>query len=149
MNNGDIHGIFLWNISNITKLPWGIRHYCRPSSPHWYGSIVNRLSLPCDILPTTHRLQIVVIKRDMQNIILIERTVYFETNIWGDTTQKKLCFITWWLKLEDRNYNVKPFTIEIGSICYIDSHNANKFKSILKPLDRNVKCLNKSAWNLI
>ncbi len=60
----------------------------------------------------------------MQIIILIQLTVCFESKIEG--IQNRNCDSLLG-DLEDRNYNVNQFSIEIGRGGYIDSHNANKF----------------------
>ncbi len=83
----------------------------------------------------------------MQIIILIELTVRFETNIEGTQNTKKDYYASLLGDLEDRINTAKLFTIEIGSKGYVDSHNVNKFKSILKLRDPKVKYLTQTVRN--
>ncbi len=106
--------------------------------------IIGLSTIPCDILPITQKPDIVVINRDMQIIILIELTVCIEANIKGAQSRNKNCYASLLSDLEDRNYDAKLLTIAIGSRGYIDSHNANMLKSILKLYDPKVKYLNET-----
>ncbi len=116
-------------------------------------------TVPCDILPTTQKPDIVVIPRRISFVtfvinrgtqisILIELTVCFETNNEGAHDTKMITMLITFLTQEIRHYELKLFTIDIVSRGYIYSHNAHKFKCILKLLDSKVKYLVKTTKNL-
>ncbi len=105
-------------------------------------------TVPCNILPTSQKPDMVLIRRNSNVIILLELTVCFESGIMRAEERKTDRYASLLHDLSDVNFNAKLFTLEIGSRGLIDSNNTNKLKDLVRLIDPKLKYLNKVVKSL-
>ena len=105
-------------------------------------------TVPCNILPTSQKPDMVLIRRNSKTIILVELTVCFESGIVKAEERKTDMYASLLHDLSDVDFNAQLFTLEIGSRGLIDSNNTNKLKDLLKLIDPKLKYLNKVVKSL-
>ena len=94
-------------------------------------------TLPTDILITNQRPDIFLVNRNDKTCIIAELTICFETNIQAAHERKQGKYAPLSLDLENRDYKVHMYTIEIGSRGFIDKCNEGKLKSFFRKATRS------------
>lgn len=101
-------------------------------------------TVPCSILPTSLKPDIVLLKKNSDVIILVELTVCFESGILKAEDRKSDRYASLLHDLSDVKLDPKLITIEIGSRGLIDSNNTNKLHSLFKAINPKLKYHNKA-----
>ncbi len=113
-----------------------------------HSSIQGNTTVPCDIVQTTQRPDLVLINREKCEILLVELTVCFESQILHAHERKTDRYASLLTDIRDKDFNAKLFTIEVGSRGYVDVSNFNKLKCLAKNLNPKVKQLDKTIKRL-
>ena len=103
------------------------------------GRLQGASTIPSDILITNLKPDIVIINRDVSNMHIIEISIPFEDNIDKTHSYKASKYNDLISDLEDKEYSVGYFQIEIGSREYISKPNMNRIKCLLKKINSNIK----------
>lgn len=96
-------------------------------------------TVPCHILPTSQKPDLVLLNNDTKHIVLVELTVCFESGILKAEERKKDRYASLICDLQDTGYSAKLYTLEVGSRGLIDCGNSNKLKQILKLVNPKLK----------
>ena len=89
-------------------------------------------TLPTDILITNQRPDIFLVNRHDKTCIKAELTTCFEPNFQAAHERKQAKYTPLSLDLENLDYKVNMYTIEIGSRGFIDKCNEDKLKSFFR-----------------
>ena len=84
---------------------------------------------------STSTIQGVESPREKCEILLVELTVCFESQILHAHERKTDRYASLLTDIRDKDFNAKLFTIEVGSRGYVDVSNFNKLKCLAKNLN--------------
>jgi hypothetical protein len=95
-------------------------------------------TIPPDILPTSLKPDMVLLNRPDKTIILFELSVPFETNIEPTHNIKIDRYLNLISDIEENNFKVKYYPVEIGSRGYISKDNISRLRSLLKDTNSHI-----------
>ena len=96
------------------------------------GMMTGCSTIPTDVTITSQRPDLVVVNRQNKTVTILELSVPFELNVESTHARKVDRYQGLINDIEDNNFTVKYYPIEIGSRGYINSDNVNRLKSFIK-----------------
>ncbi len=96
------------------------------------GMMTGCSTIPTDVAITSQRPDLVLVDRENRNVTLLELSVPFERNIDSTHERKVNRYQHLISDIENNNYTVHYYPLEIGSRGYISPDNVNRLKSYIR-----------------
>ena len=103
------------------------------------GHTNNGGTIPCDIVPTAERPDIVIIDRSVKKIVLGELTASFEPNMMGARKRKVEKYAQLVADIRDQGYICELVCFEVGSRGLITKENQGNISRIMRTACQSVQ----------
>ena len=96
-----------------------------------HGFLIGILTIPTDVFITNFKLDLVLVNYEKKSMTLIELTIPFDSNILAANNRKTKRYEQLIRDIEEKEFSMNFYALEISSRGYISPDNSNRLKNIM------------------